>query len=105
MDPECKKLMQENLRLSQENHKILKHLQRHERIRRFTKIAYWVVIIVIVLGGYFYIIEPMINQLNNAYENFNSTIGTVQTATSSVSDGAQEATSFIGNIFGGNRDN
>ena len=102
MDPDVKKLLQENLKLSRENHEILKRLQRHERVRRFTKIIYWVIIIVIVLGGYFYIVEPLVNQLNQAYSSFNTTIGSVQNATSSINEGTQEATSFIGNIFGGN---
>ena len=102
MDPDVKKLLQENLKLSRENHEILKRLQRHERVRRFTKIIYWVIIIVIILGGYFYIVEPLVNQLNQAYSSFNATIGGVQNATSSINEGTQEATSFIGNIFGGN---
>lgn len=105
MDPESKKILLENLKLSRENHEILKRLQRNERIRRFTKILYWVIIVVIVLGGYFYIVEPMVNQLNQAYSSFNETIGSVQSTTSSIGESAGEATSFLGNIFGGGNNN
>ncbi|MCD8494503.1 MAG: hypothetical protein LRY41_00985 [Candidatus Pacebacteria bacterium] len=103
MDSDIQRLLQENLKLSRENHEILKQLQRYEKVRRYSKVIYWIIIIFIVLGGYFYIIDPLIQRLNEAYDSFNQSVTSITTTTQSVQNSAGQASSFIGNIF--NRNN
>ncbi|OGI72993.1 hypothetical protein A3D42_02945 [Candidatus Nomurabacteria bacterium RIFCSPHIGHO2_02_FULL_41_18] len=77
MDPESKKLLEENLRLSQENNVILLKLKRSMQVRRFVSIIYWTLIVGSAVGAY-YFIQPYIDQMVNIYggakddlENFN----------------------------------
>ena len=77
MDPESKKLLEENLRLSQENNVILLKLKRSMQVRRFVSIIYWTLIVGSAVWAY-YFIQPYIDQMVNIYggakddlENFN----------------------------------
>ena len=66
MDPESKKLLEENLRLAEENNKMLRSLHRSMRLRRFVSIIYWVLIIGSTVGAY-YFIQPYIEQVVGVY--------------------------------------
>ena len=66
MDPESKKLLEENLRLSQENNVILLKLKRSMQVRRFVSIIYWTLIVGSAVGAY-YFIQPYIDQMVNIY--------------------------------------
>ena len=66
MDPESKKLLEESLKLGEENNKLLRSLHRSMRIRRFMSIIYWVLIIGSAFGAY-YFAEPYIGQVKEAY--------------------------------------
>ena len=68
MDSESKKLLEETLRLSQENNNILHSLRRSMRLARFMSLLYWVFIIGSAVGAY-YFIQPYINQLRAVYGN------------------------------------
>ena len=67
MEEEEKKLLEENLEISQESLKILKGIRRANRLNMVFKILYWLVILGAVAGVY-YFIEPYIR----------GAIGTVQ---------------------------
>ncbi len=67
-DSESKKLLEETLRLSQENNNILHSLRRSMRLARFMSLLYWVFIIGSAVGAY-YFIQPYINQLRAVYGN------------------------------------
>lgn len=99
MNPDMEKLIQQTHKLAQSNHEMLKRIQRHQRWSRIGKFFYWAVIIFIVLGGYFYIVQPLLDRLNDAYNNFNSTVESIQSTTQSVTNAKDDASDFFQNIF------
>ena len=74
MDPESKKLLEDNLKLSEENNAMLRKLLRSMHVRRILSVLYWAIIIGSTIGA-FYFIQPYIDQLKDAYggakNNFN----------------------------------
>ncbi len=66
MDPESKKLLEESLKLGEENNRLLKSLHRSMRIRRFVSIIYWFIIIGSAFGAY-YFVQPYIDQVVETY--------------------------------------
>ena len=73
MDPETKRLLEENLRLSQENNDILHSMRNSMRMARFMSILYWLFIIGSALGAY-YFIEPYLGQLKDLYVGANGAL-------------------------------
>ena len=84
MGPEDKKIIRENLELTQENHKILKKMRRSLWIGNVTRILYWVIIIGASLGAYYYL-QPY---LDSAKE----TLIQIQSGVEVVSDGVTTTT-------------
>jgi hypothetical protein len=76
VDPEDKKLLEDNLRLSEENNKLLRSLHRSMRVRRVLSIVYWVFIIGSAIGAY-YFIEPYVGQVKGIYDGASSDFGTI----------------------------
>ncbi|MEK7190343.1 MAG: hypothetical protein AAB661_01095 [Patescibacteria group bacterium] len=74
MDPESKKLLEETFALTQENNKILHSLRHSMRLARVMSVVYWVFIIGSAVGAY-YLIQPYIDQLMNAYGGAQSSFG------------------------------
>ncbi len=65
MSPEEKSLLERTYKLCEENNTILLSLRRANRIGTAVKIFYWVVIIGLSVGA-FYFIQPYINFMSNA---------------------------------------
>lgn len=78
MNEEEKALLEESIKLSRENNKILRGMQRNARIERFWHLLKWIVIVVITIWSYF-LIQPYLVQLQEAYQN-------IQGAKNAVSD-------------------
>jgi hypothetical protein len=66
MDPEVKKLLEENLKLSKENNIMLLKIRSVQRWAQITRIFYWFIIIGITIGA-FYFIKPYLGNLLNIY--------------------------------------
>jgi len=66
MDPESKKLLEETLQLAQENNKMLHSMRRSLRWSRIMSIMYWVLIIGISIGA-FYFLQPYVDQVVKMY--------------------------------------
>lgn len=65
MDEDLKKLLEENLRVSQENHKMLKSIKRHFVWQKVLSIFYFIVIVGPIIIGIFYLpalIKPIMEQ-------------------------------------------
>lgn len=73
MNSEERELLERTLRISEENNKILKGMRRAGRLATGFRIFYWLVIIGLGFGAY-YFIEPYVKQLNSVYSQFNSTL-------------------------------
>ncbi len=74
MDEEVKKLLEENIAISRESLKILKGIRRSNRLALAFKAFYWLIVLG-VLAGSFYYLQPYIKQ----------TIAIVQQARDAVS--------------------
>jgi len=85
MDPELKKMMRENLELSQENNKLLKKMNRSIILGRLFTVIYWIVIIGTMLGAY-YVLQPFIEGVLGAYQSLLSGAETVQNVGNSLPD-------------------
>lgn len=66
MDPESKKLLEENLALTKENNNMLRHIRRVQRWGTIW-LALKVVIIVGIALGSFYFLEPYINKIKDTW--------------------------------------
>ncbi len=66
MDQESKKLLEDNLKLSQENNVMLRSLHRSMRMRRVMSVVYWLFIIGSAVGAY-YFVQPYVDSVMGAY--------------------------------------
>lgn len=66
MNPEERELIEETLAISRENNKILKSIRRSARIGHIMQILYWLIIIGVSVGAY-YFIQPYLEQLLSIY--------------------------------------
>jgi len=65
MTPEEKSVLEETYRLTQENSEILRGIQRSQRVSMAFRVVYWIVIIVLSFGAY-YFVQPYVNNLTNS---------------------------------------
>ena len=68
MQPEEKEMLKKTLELAQENNKMLHSIQRSMVWGRIMKVIYWIVIIGVAIGAYYYI-QPYIDSAVNAYSD------------------------------------
>jgi len=67
MSPEERKLLEETLKLSRENHKLLRKMQSAARVGRIFRLIYWAIIIGSMFGFYYYF-QPVIQEFIGAYQ-------------------------------------
>lgn len=85
MDPETKKMLQENLRLSKDNNDMLRKMLRIQRWTQIYRVLYWVVILGVSFGA-IYFIKPYLNSLLGYYSSISDSVDTVKQVSSSVPD-------------------
>lgn len=100
MEPEEKRLLEETAELTRDNHKILKKLRRAQIIGRTIRILYWVIIIGITFGAY-YFIQPYIDQFVNVYSGLRSGVESVQNVSDKLPDlsGLPDALQGLGGLL------
>ena len=76
MDPETKNLLIETNTLVKENHILLKKLRRGQVIASITRWFYWIVILGLSFGA-FYFIQPYLSSLLSIYTGKSSDVGAV----------------------------
>ncbi len=65
-DQELRKMVEETMELSKDNNRILHSIQRRERMTQIMRVVYWLFVLGIAAGAYYYI-QPYIDQLTRAY--------------------------------------
>lgn len=70
---EDKKLLEETARLARENNDMLKKIRRGQKWARGWRIAYWVIIIGVAVGA-FYFLQPYVEALRESYVKAQSTL-------------------------------
>ncbi len=88
MDQELKNLLAENLKLNQENNGLLKKIYNIERWRQITRALYWVVIIGVTFGAFYYI-KPFLNNMLNIYSGGVSGMDNIGQITKNLSETEQ----------------
>ncbi len=67
MTPEEHELLRRSIALAEENNDILRSLQRHMRLARFMSVLYWLIIIGISVGAW-YFVQPYVDQAMSVYK-------------------------------------
>jgi len=70
MDVETKAMIETLSRQQAESHQLLKKIYRLNQVNLYTKFAYWVFLILLALGS-FYFIKPFIGGLTSVYGGIN----------------------------------
>lgn len=76
MDPEIKQLIEANLKLSRENNKMLKKMRGAQKRAAFFAILKWIIIVIILVGG-FYFLQPYFQVVQDLYQQIQTTIGQI----------------------------
>ncbi len=71
MDPESKQLLEKTLELEQDNNRMLRSMRRSMIWGRVMNILYWLIIIGISVGA-FYFIQPYFDKIMNLYNSIPS---------------------------------
>jgi hypothetical protein len=66
MNPEERKILEENLALTKENNEMLRSLKRGMLLGRIFRIGYWLVIAGVAVGAYYYV-EPYVGALVDTF--------------------------------------
>jgi len=82
---ELKNLVKENLELTKENNEILKKIRRGAIWGRVFRVLYWIVILGAMFGAY-YILQPFMDKLIEAYNNLMGGVENVQNIGNSLPD-------------------
>lgn len=97
-DPELQKMIKQTFEIAKANHGMLKKIRRHQRWETFTKILYWIVILIIVVGGYLYVVQPLTQRVFDTYANITASVEGLQGAVGTVSGATENVTGVFGNL-------
>ncbi|MFA6554005.1 MAG: hypothetical protein WCS89_00675 [Candidatus Paceibacterota bacterium] len=92
MTPEEKSLLERTYKMAEENNHILRGIRRSNRYGIAAKIFYWVVIIGITFGAFYYL-QPYLNSMVNLIEQ-------AQKAVQSVNGTVSQAQNIFGSVTG-----
>ena len=84
MNPNEKELLEKTFEMSKENNHILKGIRSSNRWAAFFRIFYWVIIIGISVGAFYYV-QPYINVAFKAYKNIQGDLNNVKSVVDKVS--------------------
>jgi len=91
MTPEEKSLLERTLKMAEENNSILRKMRRAHRFSTFLRVIYWILILAIGFGAY-YFIQPYITSLTGmagqggGIQGIVGSIGKAQDAANSLKD-------------------
>lgn len=75
MDEEAKMLLRKNLEVTRENNRLLRKIRRSAVIGGVVKIIWWAVIIGVPFALYYYILQPYMAEITQAYQNVQEGVG------------------------------
>ncbi len=78
--------LDEILELTKENNRILHALRSAQRRASMFRLLYWLVVIGLGFGAFYYI-QPYLEQIMGVYAGAQSSIDSIQNATSSIQNG------------------
>lgn len=85
MDPESKRLIEETLRLTKENNKMLHKVRNVQKWDTFWRSLKMILVVAVALGA-LYFIEPYVNKMIELYDSISGVTEKVDNTTSSFQD-------------------
>lgn len=85
MDPESKRLIEETLRLTEENNKMLHKVRNVQKWDTFWRSLKMILVVAVALGA-LYFIEPYVNKMIELYNSISGVTEKVNNTTSSFQD-------------------
>ncbi len=85
MEPEERLLLERTYKLVEENNRIVKSLRRADRISASFRILYWVMILGLTFGA-FYFIQPYLETISGAFDKTQQSVQTVNGAINQFTD-------------------
>ena len=89
MDEQSKKILEETLELTKDNHLMLKRIRRSQKNAQLMRGLYWIFIIAISFGGY-YLIGPYLSKISSLYSGIYNNANTLQNLDTSSIQGIQD---------------
>ncbi len=89
MTPEEKSLLERTHKLAEENNSMLRSMRRSTRIAMIFRVIYWVVILIIGFGA-FYFIQPYVQTLFGIYGDLNNGVQNNVNAARSAADSLKD---------------
>jgi hypothetical protein len=83
MTPEERALLNESIKLGEENNKILRSMRRSARFASFFRLMYWLLIIGAAFSTY-YFVQPFIAPLVKTYNDIQQGVNNVKNVTNSM---------------------
>ncbi|MES2416214.1 MAG: hypothetical protein V4504_00730 [Patescibacteria group bacterium] len=77
MNPEEKQMLEETLELSQENHKMLKHIRRSQKMASIMRIFYWILVLIVSYGAYTFA-QPYVDQMINIFQTSQTELNNIR---------------------------
>ncbi len=100
MTPEEHELLRRSIALSEENNDILRSIQRSIRLSRFMSVLYWLVIIGVSVGAW-YFIQPYLSQVESVYNKAQGQLNSVSSNVSNVAGTVNNAGNVMNSVVGG----
>ncbi|MES3030803.1 MAG: hypothetical protein V4697_00095 [Patescibacteria group bacterium] len=85
MTPEERSLLERTYKLAEENNEILRKMRRLSRYGTIFKTIYWVVILGLSFGAY-YFIQPYVESVSGLYGQVQGNVGTMDNIKSAFSE-------------------
>ncbi|MEA4910766.1 hypothetical protein SDC9_07738 [bioreactor metagenome] len=92
------------LELAEENNKMLRKMRRNQKIAGLLKFVYWVIILGILFGAY-YFLQPYITSFNKNLQSLQNTLSSISSTTNNLPNnipGISEMKQFLENIKSSN---
>jgi hypothetical protein len=84
MTPEEHNLLERTLKLAEENNAMLKSIRRSNRLSVIMRVVYWVVILGLSYGAFFFI-QPYINSLMGLYNGAQQNVSDAKSVSAKIS--------------------
>jgi len=85
MNPDEKSLLEKTYALAEENHKLLKSLRNSHRVSAFFTFIYWLIIIGVAAGAFYYL-QPYTSALLSDFNNVKSVINKIPSLTGTTTN-------------------
>ena len=85
MTPEEKSLLERTYKLAEENNEILRKMRRISRYGTIFKVVYWVVILGLSFGAY-YFIQPYVESVSGLYGQVQGNVNSVENIKNAFSE-------------------